>query len=204
MAWNRNRSALTTGDVARFLGVNFRTVLRWIHAKQLKAYQLPGRGDNRIKVNDFLHFLTENNMPIPCEVQDRTRRVLIIDDDSEMAEAIERALKTNLDPMVAANTFQAGLLADRFSPAVVIIEPKTAGVHVIDTVEMLANQPKHERARVVVISALPQEALNAALAAGAAAVIAKPFAMKKLGEAVAKLVKPRHRSPRANSKKQKP
>ena len=54
---------LTTGEVARFCGVNFRTVLRWIERGQLVAYRLPGRGDHRIKMDDFLAFMAER-LPI--------------------------------------------------------------------------------------------------------------------------------------------
>ncbi|TNF38926.1 MAG: response regulator, partial [Gammaproteobacteria bacterium] len=40
---------LTTGDIARYCQVNFRSVIRWIERGLLKAHKLPGRGDNRVK-----------------------------------------------------------------------------------------------------------------------------------------------------------
>lgn len=61
--------SLTTGEVASFCDVNFRTVIRWIKRGHLKAYQLPGRGDNRIVIKDFLQFLVEHSMPIPDQFQ---------------------------------------------------------------------------------------------------------------------------------------
>ena len=36
----------TTGEIAKFVGVNFRTVIRWIERGQLDGYKLPGRGDH--------------------------------------------------------------------------------------------------------------------------------------------------------------
>ena len=65
------KQILTTGEIARYCGVNFRTVIRWIERGRLKAYQLPGRGDNRVTVEDFIDFLKVNSMPIPEEFSQR-------------------------------------------------------------------------------------------------------------------------------------
>jgi len=64
-----DKRTLTTGEIARYCGVNFRTVIRWIKRGYLNAFQLPGRGDNRVEVEDFLIFLKKNNIPIPEEFQ---------------------------------------------------------------------------------------------------------------------------------------
>lgn len=59
------KRALTTGEIAKFCGVNFRTVIRWIEKGYMSAYKLPGRGDNRVTIDEFLRFLESNNMPVP-------------------------------------------------------------------------------------------------------------------------------------------
>ena len=66
---DKKKRILTTGEIAEYCGVNFRTVIRWIKRGHLEAYQLPGRGDNRIKVEDFIHFLDEHKMPIPDDLR---------------------------------------------------------------------------------------------------------------------------------------
>ena len=63
------KRSFTTGEVAYFCGVSFRTVIQWIKRGHLNAYQLPGRGDNRIGVGDLLNFMEEYGMPIPEEFQ---------------------------------------------------------------------------------------------------------------------------------------
>lgn len=60
---------LTTGEIAQHCGVNARTVIRWIKRGYLNAYQLPGRGDNRVAVEDFVNFLKAHDMPIPEGLQ---------------------------------------------------------------------------------------------------------------------------------------
>ena len=62
------KMAFTTGEVASYCGVNFRTVIRWIKRRQLNAYQLPGRGDNRITRDDLVAFMKKYNIPIPREI----------------------------------------------------------------------------------------------------------------------------------------
>ena len=62
---DQGKQALTTGEVAHYCGVNFRTVLRWIKRGYLNAYQLPGRGDHRIPVDGFLLFLEKHKIPVP-------------------------------------------------------------------------------------------------------------------------------------------
>ena len=64
------KRTLTTGEIAHYCGVNFRTVIRWIKRGYLNAFQLPGRGDNRVEMRDFLAFLERHNLPIPEELQE--------------------------------------------------------------------------------------------------------------------------------------
>lgn len=63
------KRAFTTGEIANYCGVNFRTVIRWIKRGHLNAYQLPGRGDNRIALEELVDFLERYNMPVPPELQ---------------------------------------------------------------------------------------------------------------------------------------
>ena len=58
------KKALTTGEVASYCGVNFRTVIRWIEKGYIESFKLPGRGDNRIRVDHFVNFLHHNKMPV--------------------------------------------------------------------------------------------------------------------------------------------
>jgi len=51
--------------LAKICDVNPRTVIRWIEAKKLKAFKLPGRGNNRVKHSDLLDFLVQNQIPVP-------------------------------------------------------------------------------------------------------------------------------------------
>lgn len=179
---------LTTGDIAKLCGVNFRTVIRWIQRGHLKAFQLPGRGDNRVLVADFLAFLRENNMPIPEEFQRTARRVLIVEDDEKMAKSMERSLKrAGFKTLIAADGFEAGNLANTFEPTVVTLDLKMPGIGGLDVLKAMRGNEILASIKVIVVSAMSQEELDGAAAAGADDVLAKPFKGPELVKRVARL-----------------
>jgi excisionase family DNA binding protein len=53
---------ISVGFIARHCGVSNATVLRWINARKLPAFKLPG-GHFRIERTDFCKFLDRYNMP---------------------------------------------------------------------------------------------------------------------------------------------
>ena len=72
----------TTGEIAALCDVNLRTVIRWIDRGALKGFKLPGRGNNRVREEDFIAFLHEHEMPVPPELQKKiSRHILIVDDE---------------------------------------------------------------------------------------------------------------------------
>ncbi len=122
---------LTTGEAAKFCGVNFRTIIRWIERGRLKAYKLPGRGDHRIVVKDFVLFLQENSMPVPAELAGVNKTVLIIEDQPEMASAIRRVLMRNgFEVDIARDGFSAGSILARKKPGLVTLDLKMPGMDV--------------------------------------------------------------------------
>lgn len=188
MTFDPTKRNLTTGDIAELCGVNFRTVIRWIQRGHLKAFQLPGRGDNRVQMGDFLAFLRENNMPIPEELQRTQRRVLIVEDDDRMAKAIERALnRAGFETVIATDGFQAGALAASFEPAVMTLDLKMPGLGGIEVLKTVRRDPELTTLKVLVVSAMPREELDEALSAGADDALEKPFNNKDLVRKVSEL-----------------
>lgn len=182
------KQALTTGDIAKFCGVNLRTVIRWIDQGKLNAYKLPGRGDNRVQRTDFLAFLTRNDMPVPQELVERGNRVLIVEDESAMASAIQRVLRpAGYETEVASDGFQAGALLGTFKPAVLTLDLNLPGLPGMDVLRFVRNNDALRDTRILVVSAKAQAALDDALACGADAALAKPFDNGELLDCVNRL-----------------
>jgi excisionase family DNA binding protein len=170
---------LTTGEAAKYCGVNFRTIIRWIERGELEAYKLPGRGDHRIQVADFVAFLQKNKMPVPDSLQSATtdnNLVLVIEDQPEMAAALRRVLmRHGFEVEVAKDGFHAGTLLSSLKPVLVTLDLKMPGMDGYQVLEFIRNHKDHADTKVLVISAENQEGLDRARALGANAVLPKPF-----------------------------
>lgn len=183
--------ALTTGEVAKYCDVNFRTVIRWIERGVLDAYQLPGRGDNRIPVDAFLRFLEENNMPIPDGFLSRNQRVLIIEDEEKMARSIERVLKrSGFETEIAENGFIAGALLLSYKPALVTLDLRMPGLNGFDVLKFIRTKPELKHLKVLVVSGELPNQLAKAVKEGADDSLGKPFSNSDLEAKVKALVEP--------------
>ena len=183
-----NKPLLTTGDVAKYCKVSFPTVHHWIKKGHLKAFQNPGIGNHRIDLQDFLDFLAEHNMPIPEELQDQSPRVLIVDDEVPVANAIRRQLRrAGFETEIAFDGFQAGRLLESYAPTVLTLDLDMPGLKGLDVIKQVRSSPKLDGLKILIVSAMPQVELDAALAAGADDILEKPFENKILVEKVSQL-----------------
>ncbi len=191
MAQSKSK-ALTTGEVAKYCDVNFRTVIRWIERGVLEAYQLPGRGDNRVPVDAFLRFLEENNMPIPdgFQVQENSR-ILIIEDEEKMARSIERVLRRlGFETEIAENGFIAGALLLSYKPALVTLDLRMPGLNGFDVLKYIRNKPQLKHLKVLIVSGELPNQLERAVKEGADDSLAKPFSNSDLEAKVKALIEP--------------
>lgn len=174
-------SIYTTGDVAKFTGVNFRTVIRWIERGELEGYKLPGRGDHRVRHNDLLAFMVKNSIPLPEQWQDQTKKVLIVDDEIAMSQAIARVFKrSGWDTQVVHDGFEAGLLLGEFKPDVMTLDLKMPYMDGFSVLSLTREKFQDQGLVIIVISAQGQQDLKKALNLGADFILEKPFENEQL------------------------
>lgn len=188
------KQILTTGEIAKYCGVNFRTVIRWIERGRLKAYQLPGRGDNRVSVEDFMEFLRINNMPVPEDFTQKDRRVLIVESDPNMARQVEGTLQqSGFQTSIASDGFHAGSLLGTFRPSVMLLDLKIPGLSAKDVVNFVRKAGGSERVKVVLVApdtpAIGGEVENVR-SSGADDVLRRPFSSEELVAKVNQLLEP--------------
>ncbi len=181
---------LTAGEIAKMCDVNLRTVIRWIDRGDLKGFKLPGRGNNRVQLEDFLHFLQQHGMPIPPELSgEENSRILIIDDEAAVARSIGRVLRSaGYDTAIASDGFQGGSLLMKQQPALVTLDLRMPGISGYDVLKFIRTTPETATTKVIVISALDQPSLQRALEEGADAVLSKPFDNQQLTDLVKDLL----------------
>lgn len=185
------KNILTTGEIAQFCSVNLKTVLKWIERGDLKAYKLPGgRGDNRVETGAFIDFLEKNGMPIPEEILPKTKRILIVDDEKEMAESIERSLHgKGIETAIALDGFQAGLLVKSFKPSLITLDLHMPGMSGLEVIRFIHSHQELAHIKILVISAMSSNEINDAIQNGADDALAKGYSRDQLVEKIEKLLK---------------
>lgn len=118
----KKKDVLTTGQVAQICNVAPRTVTKWFDTGQLKGYRIPGSRDRRIPTSELIRFMKAHNIPTDA-IEVGRMRILVIDSDWEGAENLANALQTkrNYEVQTAQNGFDAGLIAQKLVPHVIII-----------------------------------------------------------------------------------
>lgn len=201
------KRALTTGEIAKFCGVNFRTVIRWIEKGYMSAYKLPGRGDNRVTIDEFLRFLESNNMPVPDSLlpkkgslvketkaetannADVKQKILVIEDEENMAKAIRRALvRAGYSVELAGSGVEAGIKLANFKPDLVTLDLNMPGMSGLEVLQYMNGNEAFAEVKVLLVSAAEKAELVRGMSSGADAVLEKPFQNEELLSAVAQLL----------------
>lgn len=119
---NKRKDILTTGQVAQICRVAPRTVTKWFDSGQLKGYRIPGGRDRRIPASELIRFMKAHDIPIES-IDIGLIRILIIDNDWEMAQVLSSVLQARekYEIRTADNSFDAGLIAQKFVPHVILI-----------------------------------------------------------------------------------
>ncbi|MFC1583925.1 response regulator [Fibrobacterota bacterium] len=183
------KKLLTTGDIAKHCNVNFRTVVRWIERGHLKSHKLPGRGDNRIQIQDFITFLKENDMPIPDEFRPLNQKILLVDDDPDIVNLLKRKLKSKgFEIKAAKDGFSAGVFLQSFSPAVMILDLKMPGLSGLDMIKSVRNLPGYSNQKILVLSGASEAEIKKAMEMGADDYMQKPADMSQLVDKILQLI----------------
>ena len=124
----RAKDILTTGEVAKICNVAPRTVSKWFDTGQLRGYRIPGSKDRRIPLNALVKFMKQHSIPMDGLQTGRTR-VLIVDDESEIVEVLQKVLteQANYEVRVAHNGFCAGIECEKFRPHVLLLDMHLGG-----------------------------------------------------------------------------
>lgn len=123
------KDVLTTGQVAQICNVAPRTVTKWFDSGRLRGYRIPGSRDRRIPLNELIRFMKDNEMPTDALEKGKVR-ILVIDSRVDYASRFAEELQTkgSFEVKCAHNSFDAGLLAQKFSPNIILIDLMSKGI----------------------------------------------------------------------------
>lgn len=171
---------LTPSEVASYCGVSLQTVNGWLHKGRLKAEDAAAP---LVRVRDLVHFMHQNHLAIPAELLSNhtiastnpTPKVLVVDEDKPMANVIERVLRNmGLEVIQVNNGFDAGVTYIRRKPQLMTLDLALEGMGGVELIEHIRSTQTH-KAKILVISNSMPSLMAKAKAAGADAVMTKPF-----------------------------
>ena len=183
---------LSTGDVARLSGFSPSAVLQWIHAGKLRSYSSPG-GQHRIDPAEFLECLKAHGMRVPPELEaDGVRRVLIVEDEEQVREALRVMLaRSGLNLVVeAADSGVAGCMRiPVFRPHLVVLDLVIPLLDGVELCRWLKASPEFGDTKVLLTTGYPDdERFRAAQEAGVDDWMFKPVRVAPFVSKVAALL----------------
>jgi len=184
------KQSYSTSEVARFCHVTPDTIRKWAEAGRIQVFKTPG-GHRRIRREDLLRFLRENNIPIHAELDNSAVKVLGVDGEKQIALVIRRFLERSQKPFqleVAADGYDAGHQVATFQPDVVFLDMALAGVDGIDVCRRIKGSPEHVGTQIIAMTNNEDPApVDRILENGATACLSKPFSPDDLRRALARV-----------------
>lgn len=142
----------TTYDIAEFCDVYPSTVVHWINAGRLRAQSTAG-GHHRVTREVLVGFLQGLNVRLPDELLER-KRILIVDDDTELAKVLVRAFsrRSEFEVETCGDGINALIRIGQQPPDLIVLDiviPKLDGIQVC---RVLKSQPQTRGIKIIAIS----------------------------------------------------
>lgn len=180
---------LTLEEIANYCNLPIEQVIDWAEQGILVARPAACVPDSRVKLSSLITCLDQQGIALPDRLKSTSKRVLIIDDDRSMANALQRVLRrAGYETFVAEDGFTAGSLLERLDPVLVTLDLSMPGLDGFDVLRYIRHQPRYRTLKVLVISALPDSQLQRAMDLGANDVLSKPFDNVELQQRIAQLI----------------
>ena len=182
----RQKDILTTGEVAKICNVAPRTVSKWFDSGQLRGYRIPGSKDRRIPLNALIRFMKQHNIPLDGLQSGRTR-VLIVDDESEIVEVLQKVLceQANYEVRTAHTGFEAGIECKEFRPHVMLLDMHLADVRGERVLKLVRDNPDLELSKIIAMSSkLTDGQAQNLIQNGFDGYLKRPFHVRQVIEAI--------------------
>ncbi|HEY0008723.1 MAG TPA: response regulator [Tepidisphaeraceae bacterium] len=157
-ATTKLKDVLTTGEVAKICQVAPRTVSKWFDSGALPGYRIPGSKDRRIPLGQLVKFMKQNGMPLNGLMTGATR-VLIVDDEQDIVEVLEKILEdeAKYEVEIAKSGFMAGITAEKFKPHVILMDMHLKDIDGREVAKLVKGNPDLQLTKTVAMSSRMSE-----------------------------------------------
>jgi excisionase family DNA binding protein len=171
----------TTHDISRLLQVDPSTVSKWIDRGILVAFRTPG-GHRRVRSGDLRSFLIAHQMPVPEELGSAVVRLLVVDDEKPILDAMKRAFKPfshQVEILGTTSGVEALLLVSEQKPHGMLIDLNMPELDGLEVCRRIGARKSLEGVKLITMTGRHnQDVVDEALKAGASACLAKPVGVQ--------------------------
>jgi excisionase family DNA binding protein len=180
-SWS-DKEVFTTGEAAEICKVSQQTIIRCFDSGRLQGYRVPGSKFRRIPRAELLRFMKANEIPTDA-LESKTKRILIVDDDREIADLLVDVLSRDdrFDVQTAGTGYDAGLQTEKFRPHLVLLDYMLPDINGNLVCERIKANPDLADTRIIIVSGVVnQQEIEALSDSGADDFIKKPFNIEQL------------------------
>ncbi|MFL5329590.1 MAG: response regulator [Gemmataceae bacterium] len=176
------KTVFTTGEAAKVCKVSQQTIIRCFDNGQLKGFRVPGSRFRRIPREALYKFMKDNGIPTDA-LESGKRKVLLVDDDVELVELINKVLEDDgrFETRIATNGFDAGMMVKEYRPDLIVLDVMLPDINGKEVCQRVRADATMEEVRILCISGMIEEDKIAELKlAGADDFLHKPFDLEEL------------------------
>lgn len=185
-----NKQVFTTGEAAEICKVSQQTIIRCFDAGRLQGFRVPGSRFRRIPRVELLRFMKAND--IPTDILESTRkRVLVVDDDTQIVELFEDVLGKDerFEVRTAGTGYDAGIMTEQFKPHLILLDYMLPDINGNLVCKRIRQNPDLGSTKIIIVSGVVRpEEIDALLESGADDFVKKPFNIGDLVDRVSNLL----------------
>lgn len=186
-----DKGVYTTGEVAEICNLSQQTIIRCFDNGRLRGFRVPGSRFRRIPRDALIQFMKENGIPLEG-VDVGKRRILVVDDDPAIVEMLVELLERDgrFEVQTASNGFEAGRLAEKFHPDVIVLDYMLPGINGDEVVRHVRQDPTLSDVRIIIVSGVVnRQDVEKLLQSGADDFLQKPFSIEHLVKRISELIR---------------
>ena len=184
------KTVFRTGEAAKICKVSQQTIIRCFDNGQLKGFRVPGSRFRRIPREMLFKFMKDNGIPTDA-LESGRRKVLLVDDDTELVEVMTKFLEEDgrFEVKIATTGFDAGMLVKEYRPEMIVLDVMLPDINGKEVCQRVRADSTMEDVHILCISGMIEEdKIQDLRLAGADDFMHKPFDAEMLIDRMCRLM----------------